>query len=190
MGPYLTHVYGYDLEERGSFLLIPVLAQIIGSLLWGPMDRLAGSHKLPVLVGAGATAAALAYLAIAGTVTPPAALVAWFAAFGFLCAFGVVLIGHGKALFPLHVVGRALTVLNIGSMGGVFLMQIVSGFVIGLFPTAPDGPTRWTPTASSSACRLRLSCWARWFIWVPAIPFRAPRRAALRRSHRKIGHHR
>lgn len=138
-GPYLTHVYGYDLEQRGSFLLIPVLAQIIGSLLWGPMDRLTGSHKLPVLVGAGATTAALAYLAIVGTVTPPAALVAWFAAFGFLCAFGVVLIGHGKALFPLHLVGRALTVLNIGSMGGVFLMQIVSGFVIGLFPTAPDG---------------------------------------------------
>jgi len=37
-GPYLTHVYGYDLEQRGSFLLIPVLAQIIGSLLWGPME--------------------------------------------------------------------------------------------------------------------------------------------------------
>ena len=35
-GPYLTHVYGYSLEERGSFLLIPVLAQIVGSMLWGP----------------------------------------------------------------------------------------------------------------------------------------------------------
>jgi MFS family permease len=137
--PYLTNVYGYDLEERGSFLLIPVLAQIIGSLLWGPMDRLAGGHKLLVLLGAGATSAALAYLAIAGTVAPPAALVAWFAAFGFLCAFGVVLVAHGKALFPLHLVGRALTVLNVGSMGGVFVVQIVSGFVIGLFPTAPDG---------------------------------------------------
>jgi MFS family permease len=137
--PYLTHVYGYDLEERGSFLLIPVLAQIIGSLLWGPTDRLAGGHKLPVLLGASATAAALAYLAIAGTVAPPAALIAWFAAFGFLCAYGVVLIAHGKALFALHLVGRALTVLNIGSMGGVFVAQIVSGFVIGLFPTAPDG---------------------------------------------------
>src|SRR5262249_59878935 len=22
-GPYLTHIYGYDLEQRGSFLLIP-----------------------------------------------------------------------------------------------------------------------------------------------------------------------
>jgi predicted MFS family arabinose efflux permease len=58
-GPYLTHIYGYDLEQRGSFLLIPVLTQIVGSMLWGPLDRLTGSHKLPVLVGAGATAAAL-----------------------------------------------------------------------------------------------------------------------------------
>ena len=41
-GPYLTHVYGYDLEARGSFLLIPVLAQIVGSLVWGPTDRLFG----------------------------------------------------------------------------------------------------------------------------------------------------
>ena len=52
-GPYLTHIYGYSLEARGSFLLIPVLTQIVGSMLWGPMDRLTGSHKLPVLVGAG-----------------------------------------------------------------------------------------------------------------------------------------
>jgi MFS family permease len=47
-GPYLTHIYGYGLEERGSFLLVAVLTQIAGSMLWGPMDRLIGSHKLPV----------------------------------------------------------------------------------------------------------------------------------------------
>ena len=82
-GPYLTHIYGYNLEARGSFLLIPVLAQIVGSLVWGPIDRLIGSHKLPVLVGAGATAAALAYLALVGTLTP-IGLVAWFAIFGLV----------------------------------------------------------------------------------------------------------
>ena len=118
-GPYLAHVYGYGLEERGSFLLIPVLTQIVGSMLWGPMDRLAGSHKLPVLIGAGATAAALGYLALVGTLTP-FMLVAWFAAFGFLAAYGPVLIAHGKALFSPHQVGRGLTVLNMGSMGGGF----------------------------------------------------------------------
>ena len=66
-------------------------------------------------------------------------LVAWFAAFGFLSAYGPVLIAHGKALFPPHQVGRGLTILNMASMGGTFLAQAVSGFVIGLFPTAPDG---------------------------------------------------
>jgi MFS family permease len=137
-GPYLTHVYGYSLEERGSFLLIPVLGQIVGSLLWGPTDRLMGGHKLPVLLGAVSTAAALGYLAAVGTLGP-AMLVVWFAAFGFLCAFGPVLIAHGKALFPPHLIGRGLTVLNMGTMGGVFLVQAISGVVIGLFPVAPDG---------------------------------------------------
>jgi predicted MFS family arabinose efflux permease len=137
-GPYLAHIYGYGLEERGNFLLIPVLAQIVGSMLWGPLDRLAGGHKLPVLVGAAATAAALFYLALAGPL-PPFMLVVWFAAFGFLAAFGPLLIAHGRALVPAHQIGRGLTVLNMGSMGGTFLVQAVSGFVIGLFPTGPDG---------------------------------------------------
>jgi len=137
-GPYLTHIYGYDLEQRGSFLLIPVLTQIVGSMLWGPLDRLTGSHKGPVLAGAGATAAALGYLALVGTLTP-FALVAWFAAFGFLSAYVPVLVAHGKALFSPHQVGRGLTVLNMGTMGGTFLAQAISGFVIGLFPTGPDG---------------------------------------------------
>jgi MFS family permease len=137
-GPYLTHIYGYDLEQRGSFLLIPVLAQIVGSILWGPLDRLTGSHKLPVVVGAGTTAAALGYLALVGTLTP-FMLVAWFAAFGFLTAYVPVLVAHGKALFSLHQVGRGLTVLNMGTMGGTFLAQAISGFVIGMFPTGPDG---------------------------------------------------
>ena len=137
-GPYLTHIYGYSLEARGSFLLIPVLAQIVGSMMWGPMDWLTGSHKLPVLVGAGATAAALGYLALVGTLTP-FMLVVWFVFFGVVSAFGPVLIAHGRALFSLHQVGRGLTVLNMGSMGGVFLSQAVSGFVIEWFPVAADG---------------------------------------------------
>jgi len=137
-GPYLTHIYGYTLEERGSLLLIPVVAQIVGSLLWGPMDRVVGGYKLPVLVGAIGSAALLGYLAVVGELSQTG-LIAWFVAFGFLCAFGPLLIAHGRSLFPLHLVGRGLTILNIGSMGGTFLVQVVSGFVIGLFPTTHDG---------------------------------------------------
>src|SRR5262249_46265771 len=91
-----------------------------------------------VVVGEGATAAALGYLALVGTLTP-FILVAWFAAFGFLSAYVPVLVAHGKALFSPHQVGRGLTVLNMGTMGGTFLAQVISGFVIGMFPTGPDG---------------------------------------------------
>jgi predicted MFS family arabinose efflux permease len=35
-GPYLTHIYGYSLTERGNMLLVAVVAQVIGALLWGP----------------------------------------------------------------------------------------------------------------------------------------------------------
>ena len=58
-GPYLAHVYGYGLERRGSFLFVSVIGQIVGSLAWGPIDRLVGSYKLPVLIEAVATAASL-----------------------------------------------------------------------------------------------------------------------------------
>ena len=137
-GPYLTHIYGYDLEGRGSFLLIPVLAQIVGSMAWGPTDRLFGSYKIPIVLGSAMTAGAFGYLALVGTLTP-VGLVVWFAAFGFIGAYGVVLIAHGRALFPIHLVGRGLTVLNIGSMGGTFLVQTISGFVIGQFSPRADG---------------------------------------------------
>jgi MFS family permease len=137
-GPYLAHIYGYGLEERGSFLLIPVVTQIAGLMLWGPMDRVLGSHKLPVLIGAGTTAVALGYLAAVGTLST-SGLVLWFAAFGFLSGFGPVLIAHGKSLMPAHQLGRGLTILNMGTMGGTFLVQAVSGFVIGLFPTTAAG---------------------------------------------------
>ena len=137
-GPYLAHIYGYGLEERGAFLLIPVVSQIVGSMMWGPTDRLCGSYKIPVLTGALLTAGSLGWLAFAGKPSP-LVLGLWFAVFGFVAAYFPVLIAHGKSVFPPHQVGRGLTLLNIGSMGGVFLAQAVSGYVIGLFPVLSDG---------------------------------------------------
>jgi MFS family permease len=133
-GPYLAHIYGYDLPQRGTVLLLAAVTQIIGALLWGPMDRLLGRYKLPVLLGAGLTGAALAGLAWAGTLSPTA-LIVWFAAFGLVSAYVPVMIAHGKALFPPHLVGRGLTLLNMGTMVGVFVTQLLSGAVIDLFPS-------------------------------------------------------
>jgi MFS family permease len=137
-GPYLTHVYGYGLTERGDLLLVAAIAQILGSLIWGPADRLFASYKRPVLLGQGLTATALVLIAVFGKF-PPAALVAWLIIFGFVSAFTPAMLAHGKSLFPPNLVGRGITLFNMGTMGGVFLTQTISGLVIGLFPPAADG---------------------------------------------------
>jgi MFS family permease len=136
-GPYLTHVYGYGLTDRGDLLFVAALAQILGSLVWGPMDRVFGSHRVPVLLGGGSSGIALALLALVDTLTTPL-LIVWFAVFGFVCAYTPILVAHGKSLFPPHLVGRGMTVLNVGTIGGVFVAQTLSGIVIELFP-APGG---------------------------------------------------
>jgi MFS family permease len=137
-GPYLSHVFGLGLKERGDLLLIPALAQITGAFLWGPMDRALGGYRVPVLVAAVGTVLCLAVIAVFGRLPLPA-LIVWMTLFGVTSAFTPLLIGHGRALFPPHLIGRGLTLLNVGSIGGVFLAQAVSGLVIDLFPAAADG---------------------------------------------------
>jgi MFS family permease len=132
-GPYLTHIYGYDLTARGNMLFTAAVAQVAAAFLWGPTDRLFRSYKKPVLLGAISTALTLGVVGIFGKL-PPGWLLAWFILVGALSAYTPVMIAHGKSLFPPHLVGRGITLLNMGTMGGVFLAQVISGFLIDLFP--------------------------------------------------------
>jgi MFS family permease len=132
-GPYLTHIYGYSLTERGDMLFAAVVAQIVGALLYGPMDRIFRGHKIPVFIGALLTGLTLMIVAVFG-VLPPGWLFVWFIAIGAVTAYTPVLIAHGKSLFPPHLAGRGMTILNMATMGGAFLSQTVTGFVINQFP--------------------------------------------------------
>ena len=118
-GPYLAHIYGYDLTGRGNMLFLCVIAQIFGTFLLGPADRLCRSYKIPATAGAILSAVSFAVVAVVG-VLPPWALVAWFCAIGFFTGYAVILIAHGKSLFPPHLVGRGMTLLNIGHHGRRF----------------------------------------------------------------------
>jgi MFS family permease len=137
-GPYLTHIYGFSLTERGNMLFVAVMAQVVGSFLWGTSDRLFGSYKIPVLTAQLLTAGAMGLAAWIG-VFPPLILFFWFIAIGFSTAVLSVLIAHGKSLFPPQIVGRGITLMNIGTMGGVFVSQTITGFIIDLFPLTSDG---------------------------------------------------
>ena len=85
-----------------------------------------------------ATAALFIVLAAAGTLTR-LPLLAWLAGFGALSGFTPVVIAHGKSLFPPELTGRGMTLLNMGSMGGVFFTQAVSGYAIELFGAGSGG---------------------------------------------------
>ena len=132
-GPYLTHVYGYGLVTRGELLMFPALSQIAGVVIWGQMQRLTGNYKPLVLAGSLMTAAAVALLAALGK-PDPLVLGIWLALFGFFPGFLPVLISHGRSILPPRLVGRGMTLFNIGSMGGTFVAQLASGALIDLFP--------------------------------------------------------
>jgi MFS family permease len=134
-GPYLTHIYGYDLKGRGEILFVAALAQIVGSFFWGPTDRLFGRHKIPILIACASSFIALGALAVFGVMST-AMLIAVFALLGFSTGQVSVVLAHGRSLVPPHLLGRTMTLLNIGTMGGGFVVQLISGAVINLFPTA------------------------------------------------------
>ncbi len=133
-GPYLTHVYGYDLQGRGDILFVAALTQVCGSFFWGPSDRLFGRYKLPILIGTGICFISLVLLAAVGTLPAPLLLLT-FAMIGFSTGMTSVVMSHGRSLVAPHLLGRTITLLNMGTMGGGFVVQFVSGTIINLFPT-------------------------------------------------------
>ena len=133
-GPYLSHVYGLDLASRGEILFIPALAQAAGAFFWGPLDRWFGDYRRPATISLAITFGSLALIALWGR-PPLPVLIAALAVLGFSTAIASLLMAHGRSLVAPHLLGRSITLLNIGSMGGGFLIQFLSGALIGLFPS-------------------------------------------------------
>jgi hypothetical protein len=106
---------------------------------WGWADRMVGSYKIPVLIGGWTATVMLGLLAVLGKI-PVVALWGWLALYGAITAFTPTLIAHGKSLFPGRLLGRGITLLNMGAMCGGFASQIVSGIVIELFTAGPIYP--------------------------------------------------
>ena len=132
-GPYLTHVHGYDLSQRGDMLLLLAGSQICGAFLWGLSDRFFRSYRIPTMIGTLTTAGLLLVLALG--LPTGRWLIVWFGLFGLCAAFTPALMAHGKSLFPTRLVGRGITLMNFGTMGGTFIWQTMSGAAMDLFPT-------------------------------------------------------
>ena len=136
--PYLHDVHGLDGPARGNVLLVMAGCSAAGMLFWGQMDIRFDSRKKPVLLGAGISTAMLVMLTVLGAPSLMSVTMI-FALMGFCNGYAAVAIAHGRAIFPDHLIGRGISLLNMGGMAGAGVMQYIAGVIIGQF-AAPGTP--------------------------------------------------
>jgi predicted MFS family arabinose efflux permease len=124
-GPYFSQLYQADTLAIGKATLVMGLAMVAGNFLYGPADRLFGSHKRVVLGGNALLAATLAALWLAPDAGSGPAT-ALMATAGFFGATFPAIMAHGRSFFPAAMVGRGVTLLNLVSIGGTGILQFAS----------------------------------------------------------------
>ncbi len=125
-GPYLNDVFGLSTTQIGTATLIMGSAMIAGTFAYGPLDRILGTRKWVIFGGNALGAAALGLLClwIDSAIWVSVLLLA---VIGFLGASFPVIMAHGRAFVPPHLVGRGVTLLNLFGIGGVGIAQFVTG---------------------------------------------------------------
>lgn len=143
-GPYLAHVHGMDGPARGNVLLAMAAAQLVGILAFGPLDRRFDTRKWVIVPGALASVLLLGALAAVPGL-PRAAAIALLVLFTGVTSYSVVIVAHGRSLFPDHLLGRGVTTVNVAQVVGLTLLPLVTGPIVGAFVEAGAAPGTAVP---------------------------------------------
>ena len=129
-GPYLNDMYGLNETERGGVLIFMAFSGVAGHFLYGQASRVFNTLKYLVLGGVASIAMIMGTLALleAPSLTTVTVLLALL---GLVCGFPTVLLAHGRAMVPDHLIGRGLTTVNTGIMIAIAAMQMAVGGLIG-----------------------------------------------------------
>ncbi len=137
-GPYLGHVHGLDTVARGHVLVAMAVAQTLGVLVAGPLDRIFNSRKLIASGGALLTIAIL--LALAYDAHPPTGVaIGLLIALSAASSYGVHVVTHARSFYPEHLAGRGTTTANMAQLLGCAAMPMLTGLIPALFPVTPVG---------------------------------------------------
>lgn len=124
-GPWLSELQGAEALMIGKVTLVMGLAMALGNFAYGPADKLLGSHKRVAIAGNLLYCVALGALALSPGMGLTGAT-ALLAAIGLFGASFPVLMAHGRAFFPAHLMGRGVTTLNLVSISGAGLGLFLS----------------------------------------------------------------
>ena len=139
-GPYLMEVLKLTREETGRMLMYTSLGFITGSLVVDHVARkLVHSYKKTLLGGQVVLLLLMTgFLGLADGM-PPALLALLFFALGLAVSSGGMIYPIIRSMFPVTIVGTALTSLNFFVLMGAASVQQVMGIIIGAYrKTAPE----------------------------------------------------
>lgn len=128
IGPYYAEAQGLDTLARGHAALLMGLGMAVGAMGGGWVERFFGAKRV-VLAGVGGAAASLALLALAPALPLVAALALTTAVGLFGMVYSVVM-AHGRRFLPDHLIGRGVTFMNFLAIGGVGVLQFLSGWAM------------------------------------------------------------
>ncbi|MDQ2089625.1 MFS transporter [Marimonas arenosa] len=126
IGPFFADVFDFGPATVGQITLVMGVAMIAGTFVYGPLDRVFATRKWVVFVGSFLGMLSVMALAFAQPEGVWATTVL-FAAAGFFGASYPVLMAHGRSFYPDHLVGRGVTLMNLFAIGGVGVMQVITG---------------------------------------------------------------
>lgn len=136
IGPYMTDVQGGDAALVGQATLAMALAMIAGNFAYGPAGRILGSRKRLVLGGNAVVLALMAGLWLEPAPGPWVAITV-FSLIGFFGSSFAMVVAHGRAFVPAHLMGRGVTLLNLFGIGAAGLMQQATGLIYAATPVPP-----------------------------------------------------
>ncbi len=126
IGPYLKEAHGATETLIGNATLAMGLAMVAGSFAVGPLDRIFGTRKWVIIAAHVLVAAVLAALIGFGG-SDVGTAIALFALIGLFGSTFPMIMAHGRAFLPPQLIGRGVTLLNLFAIGGVGVMQFVTG---------------------------------------------------------------
>ena len=142
-GPYLHDVHGLSSVASGHVLIAMAVANTLGVLAYGPMDRRFNSRKRVAVGGALGSIAML--LVLAAMPRPPLwAGIAGLVSLSAISAYGIVVVTHCRAFYPEPLAGRGATTANMAQLIGCAGLPMLTGLMPAHFPIV-DG--RYSPVA-------------------------------------------
>ena len=128
LGPYFEQKFEASIDEIGTIGLIMSLGMILGTFFYGPLDRIFKTRKWIVLFGNSICLLSVAFLSFSSEVSFNFAIVS-FTVIGFFGMSFPVVVAHGRSFVPIELSGRGVTLMNLFAIGGVGILQTVSGAV-------------------------------------------------------------